>query len=90
MRAIARVMSLAPVLGNPDFAKARKLFVLAAGPHSALEKVRPLLERHRKPHRREHGTDLQGREGERIGSVYLAALFLSDRQRLEVQRTARD
>jgi 3-hydroxyisobutyrate dehydrogenase-like beta-hydroxyacid dehydrogenase len=35
----------APVLGNPDFAKARKLFVLAAGPHSALEKVRPLLER---------------------------------------------
>jgi len=35
----------APVLGNPDFAKARKLFVLAAGPPSALEKVRPLLER---------------------------------------------
>jgi 3-hydroxyisobutyrate dehydrogenase-like beta-hydroxyacid dehydrogenase len=35
----------APVLGNPDFAKARKLFVLAAGPRSALEKVRPLLER---------------------------------------------
>lgn len=35
----------APVLGNPDFARARKLFVLAAGPHSALEKVRPLLER---------------------------------------------
>lgn len=35
----------APVLGNPDFAKARKLFVLAAGPHFALEKVRPLLER---------------------------------------------
>jgi 3-hydroxyisobutyrate dehydrogenase-like beta-hydroxyacid dehydrogenase len=34
----------APVLGNPDFARARKLFVLAAGPHSALEKVRPLLE----------------------------------------------
>ena len=35
----------APVLGNPDFAKARKLFVLAAGPHSALEKVRLLLQR---------------------------------------------
>jgi 3-hydroxyisobutyrate dehydrogenase-like beta-hydroxyacid dehydrogenase len=35
----------APVLGNPDFARARKLFVLAAGQHSAPEKVRPLLER---------------------------------------------
>jgi 3-hydroxyisobutyrate dehydrogenase-like beta-hydroxyacid dehydrogenase len=35
----------APVLGNPDFARARKLFILAAGPPSALEKVRPLLER---------------------------------------------
>src|SRR5271166_532200 len=35
----------APVLGNPDFAKARKLFVLAAGPTPELEKVRPLLER---------------------------------------------
>jgi 3-hydroxyisobutyrate dehydrogenase-like beta-hydroxyacid dehydrogenase len=35
----------APVLGNPDFARERKLFVLAAGPHPALEKVRPLLER---------------------------------------------
>jgi 3-hydroxyisobutyrate dehydrogenase-like beta-hydroxyacid dehydrogenase len=35
----------APVLGNPDFARERKLFVLAAGPHSAMEKVRPLLER---------------------------------------------
>ena len=35
----------APVLGNPDFARERKLFILAAGPHSALEKVRPLLER---------------------------------------------
>jgi 3-hydroxyisobutyrate dehydrogenase-like beta-hydroxyacid dehydrogenase len=34
-----------PVLGNPDFARERKLFVLAAGPHSALKKVRPLLER---------------------------------------------
>src|SRR4029077_7975288 len=33
----------APVLGNPDFARARKLFVLAAGPASGLEKVRPLL-----------------------------------------------
>lgn len=35
----------APVLGNPDFAQERKLFVLAAGPHAALEKIRPLLER---------------------------------------------
>jgi 3-hydroxyisobutyrate dehydrogenase-like beta-hydroxyacid dehydrogenase len=35
----------APVLGNPDFARERKLFVLAAGPRSAMEKVRPLLER---------------------------------------------
>jgi 3-hydroxyisobutyrate dehydrogenase-like beta-hydroxyacid dehydrogenase len=35
----------APVLGNPDFARARKLFVLGAGPPSAVEKVRPLLER---------------------------------------------
>jgi 3-hydroxyisobutyrate dehydrogenase-like beta-hydroxyacid dehydrogenase len=35
----------APVLGNPDFARARKLFVLAAGPPSGLEKVRPFLER---------------------------------------------
>src|SRR5271157_5572006 len=29
----------APVLGNPDFARERKLFVLAAGPPTALEKV---------------------------------------------------
>ena len=35
----------APVLGNPDFARERKLFVLAAGPHAALEKVRQLLQR---------------------------------------------
>jgi 3-hydroxyisobutyrate dehydrogenase-like beta-hydroxyacid dehydrogenase len=35
----------APVLGNPDFARQRKLFVLAGGAHSAVEKVRPLLER---------------------------------------------
>jgi 3-hydroxyisobutyrate dehydrogenase-like beta-hydroxyacid dehydrogenase len=35
----------APVLGNPDFARERKLFVLSAGLPSALEKVRPLLER---------------------------------------------
>jgi 3-hydroxyisobutyrate dehydrogenase-like beta-hydroxyacid dehydrogenase len=35
----------APVLGNPDFARSRKLFVLAAGAPSALAKVRPLLER---------------------------------------------
>jgi len=35
----------APVLGNPDFARARKLFVLAAGPRAPLERIRPLLER---------------------------------------------
>lgn len=35
----------APVLGNPDFARTRKLFVLAAGAPAALAKVHPLLER---------------------------------------------
>ena len=35
----------APVLGNPDFARERKLFILAAGLPATLEKVRPLLER---------------------------------------------
>ena len=35
----------APVLGNPDFARGRNLFVLAAGSRAALEKVRPLLQR---------------------------------------------
>jgi 3-hydroxyisobutyrate dehydrogenase-like beta-hydroxyacid dehydrogenase len=35
----------APVLGNPDFARTRKVFVLAGGSQSALEKARPLLER---------------------------------------------
>lgn len=35
----------APVLGNPDFAQERKLFVLAAGSPAAMQKVRPLLER---------------------------------------------
>jgi 3-hydroxyisobutyrate dehydrogenase-like beta-hydroxyacid dehydrogenase len=35
----------APVLGNPDFARERKLFVLAAGPRPALDEVRPLLQR---------------------------------------------
>jgi 3-hydroxyisobutyrate dehydrogenase-like beta-hydroxyacid dehydrogenase len=35
----------APVLGNPDFARTRKIFVLAGGSKPALEKVRPLLER---------------------------------------------
>jgi 3-hydroxyisobutyrate dehydrogenase-like beta-hydroxyacid dehydrogenase len=35
----------APVLGNPDFARERKLFVLAGGPPAALEKVHPLLQR---------------------------------------------
>jgi 3-hydroxyisobutyrate dehydrogenase-like beta-hydroxyacid dehydrogenase len=35
----------APVLGNPDFARQRKVFVLAAGPQPAMEKTRPLLAR---------------------------------------------
>ena len=34
----------APVLGNPDLANARKLFVLAGGRRAVLEQVRPLLE----------------------------------------------
>jgi 3-hydroxyisobutyrate dehydrogenase-like beta-hydroxyacid dehydrogenase len=40
-----QVYIAAPVLGNPDFARNRKLFVLAAGPPSGLARVRPLLER---------------------------------------------
>jgi 3-hydroxyisobutyrate dehydrogenase-like beta-hydroxyacid dehydrogenase len=35
----------APVLGNPDLARARRLFILAAGRPAALENARPLLER---------------------------------------------
>jgi 3-hydroxyisobutyrate dehydrogenase-like beta-hydroxyacid dehydrogenase len=35
----------APVLGNPDAVRSRKLFVLASGPAAAVERVRPLLER---------------------------------------------
>jgi 3-hydroxyisobutyrate dehydrogenase-like beta-hydroxyacid dehydrogenase len=35
----------APVLGNPDAVRARKLFVLASGQPAAVERVRPLLER---------------------------------------------
>jgi 3-hydroxyisobutyrate dehydrogenase-like beta-hydroxyacid dehydrogenase len=35
----------APVLGNPDLARARKLFVIAAGPTLAVTVVAPLLER---------------------------------------------
>jgi 3-hydroxyisobutyrate dehydrogenase-like beta-hydroxyacid dehydrogenase len=35
----------APVLGNPDLARARKLFVIAAGAAPAVTKVSPLLER---------------------------------------------
>jgi 3-hydroxyisobutyrate dehydrogenase-like beta-hydroxyacid dehydrogenase len=34
----------APILGNPDMAHAGDVFVLAAGPHAAIEIVRPLLE----------------------------------------------
>jgi 3-hydroxyisobutyrate dehydrogenase-like beta-hydroxyacid dehydrogenase len=34
----------APVLGNRDFARVRKLFVLAAGPPAAMLEARPLLE----------------------------------------------
>jgi len=35
----------APVLGNPDLAHTRKLFVIAAGVPSAVTKISPLLER---------------------------------------------
>jgi 3-hydroxyisobutyrate dehydrogenase-like beta-hydroxyacid dehydrogenase len=35
----------APVLGNPDLAQARKLFVLMAGASSAVARVKPMLER---------------------------------------------
>ncbi len=35
----------APVLGNPDLAEARRLFVLASGDPKAVERVRPVLER---------------------------------------------
>jgi 3-hydroxyisobutyrate dehydrogenase-like beta-hydroxyacid dehydrogenase len=35
----------APVLGNPDLARSRKLFVLAAGQPNAIEQARPVLER---------------------------------------------
>jgi 3-hydroxyisobutyrate dehydrogenase-like beta-hydroxyacid dehydrogenase len=35
----------APVLGNPDAVRNRKLFVLASGPAAAVERVRLLLER---------------------------------------------
>jgi 3-hydroxyisobutyrate dehydrogenase-like beta-hydroxyacid dehydrogenase len=35
----------APVLGNPDLAHARKLFVIAAGVPTAVTKVAPILER---------------------------------------------
>jgi 3-hydroxyisobutyrate dehydrogenase-like beta-hydroxyacid dehydrogenase len=35
----------APVLGNPDLARAQRLFVLAGGAPEAVDRVRPLLER---------------------------------------------
>jgi 3-hydroxyisobutyrate dehydrogenase-like beta-hydroxyacid dehydrogenase len=35
----------APVLGNPDFARDRTLFILTGGEAPAVEKVRPVLER---------------------------------------------
>jgi 3-hydroxyisobutyrate dehydrogenase-like beta-hydroxyacid dehydrogenase len=34
----------APVLGNPDFARTRKLFILVGGASAAIAKVRPVLE----------------------------------------------
>jgi 3-hydroxyisobutyrate dehydrogenase-like beta-hydroxyacid dehydrogenase len=34
----------APVLGNPDAARARRLYVLAGGARDAIERVRPVLE----------------------------------------------
>jgi 3-hydroxyisobutyrate dehydrogenase-like beta-hydroxyacid dehydrogenase len=35
----------APVLGNPDLARERKLFVIVAGPSSALTRISPVLKR---------------------------------------------
>jgi 3-hydroxyisobutyrate dehydrogenase-like beta-hydroxyacid dehydrogenase len=35
----------APILGNPDAVRARKLFVLVAGKAAAVERVRPLIDR---------------------------------------------
>ena len=35
----------APILGNPDMARDRKVFVLAAAPATVLERVRPVLDR---------------------------------------------
>ena len=40
-----QVYVAAPVLGNPDLAAVRKLFVLAAGEPAARERVMPILER---------------------------------------------
>jgi 3-hydroxyisobutyrate dehydrogenase-like beta-hydroxyacid dehydrogenase len=40
----AQAFVAAPVLGNPDLARARGLFVLASGDPSAVERVRPALE----------------------------------------------
>ncbi|WP_394568051.1 NAD(P)-dependent oxidoreductase [Bradyrhizobium sp. 31Argb] len=34
----------APILGNPDMAHTGDVFILAAGPHAAIDSVRPLLE----------------------------------------------
>jgi 3-hydroxyisobutyrate dehydrogenase-like beta-hydroxyacid dehydrogenase len=34
----------APVLGNPDAARARRLYILAGGPRDAFERARPVLE----------------------------------------------
>ena len=35
----------APVLGNPDLAQARKLFIILAGPPSAVARISPVLQR---------------------------------------------
>jgi 3-hydroxyisobutyrate dehydrogenase-like beta-hydroxyacid dehydrogenase len=35
----------APVLGNPDLARSRQLFILAGGPADTIERVRPVLDR---------------------------------------------
>ena len=42
--AAGQLLLSAPVFGRPDAAAASKLFVVAAGPARALERVRPLLE----------------------------------------------
>src|SRR5712691_7107672 len=47
-------------------------------------------ERHGAQDRREYRAYLSGREATRLRGVHLSSLLLSDGQRVEIQRTARD